>query len=595
MSIDLDEISNEELDQIELEIRSDPVKWAYWKLKDPKGRPWKARWYQKDMMHGILHGDEESGPHRRIAARMGRRVGKTETMVVFCLWYAFHHKNSRLLITTPYEHQVRLIFMRLNELIDDCPELTYSIKSRTKNPFITQFNNGSSIMGFTVGATSGNAGASVRGQRADWIFMDEIDYMNRDGIDAVTAIAMEDPRRIGIWCSSTPTGKRDYFYEICTNPDTGYKAYHFPSSVNPDFDEKMEGELRATMTKQGYIHEVEADFGEETVGVFSKTAVERAKSQYMYSYRELNAWEHEQFKKQGYSVDDIVYFTGYTRHNMPPAATRIVGVDWDKYGESTQIVVTEFDEMLKKFRVAMRYEIARGDFTYDNAVNKLIEINEIWNPKFFYIDAGHGEYQIEMLRKHGLLDPSSEMDKKVKRIHFKQNIEIRDPVTREIDKKDAKNFMINQTSILLERDQIVVSPFDDMIWKQMMDYQVVRISATGKPQYTSENEHALDSFMLTIMGFTLEFPNITKILEEIRVGRKVKVSKSNNQEALQEKVFGGYRDVYQSGKNKREIEEKDNPNWHLNKVTLGYSKRKKSSSLWGRGSSRKMGTSRSRF
>lgn len=588
--VEAEPMSTVDMDELEREIRSDPIKWAMWQLKDPKGRPWKGRWYQRKMIEGIMNGD------RRIAARMGRRVGKTETMVVFCLWYAFHHKNARLLITTPYEHQVRLIFMRLNELIDDCPELTASIKSRTKNPFITQFNNGSSIMGFTVGATSGNSGASVRGQRADWIFMDEIDYINRDGIDAVTAIAMEDPKRIGIWCSSTPTGKRDFFYDICTNPDTGYKSYHFPSSVNPDFDEKMEGELRATMTAQGYIHEVEAEFGEETVGVFSKSAVERAKSQYLYSYRELNVWEKEQFKKQGYNLDDIIYFPEYTKRNPAPEAYRIVGTDWDKWGASTQIIVTEFDELLKKFRVAKRYEIAKGDFTYDNAVNKLIEINEIWNPKFFYIDAGHGEYQIEMLHKYGLEHPESGLRQKVKRIQFAQNIEIRDPGTREVDKKDAKNFMISQTSILLERDKIVLSPFDDMVWKQMMDYQVIRISQNGKPVYTSENEHALDAFMLTILGFTIEFPNITKILEEVKVAKKaVPIRPERMQQSLQEKAFGGYRDVYQSQGKQIEREAKDNPNWHWNKVSLGYSKKKVSSAPWGRGDSKPKGMSRSRF
>jgi len=110
---------------------------------------------------------------RRIASRMGRRVGKTEVKCVFALWFGFHHENSRILIATPYEHQVRLIFMRLNEMIDGCDELKESIKTRTKNPFIIQFNNGSAIMGFTVGATKGNAGASIRGQRADWILMDE--------------------------------------------------------------------------------------------------------------------------------------------------------------------------------------------------------------------------------------------------------------------------------------------------------------------------------------------------------------------------------------------------------------------------------------
>lgn len=585
------DLSEGDMDELEREIRSDPIRWAYWKLKDPKGNSWKARWYQRKMIQGIMNGD------RRIAARMGRRVGKTETMVVFCLWYAFHHKNSRLLVATPYEHQVRLIFMRLAELVRDCEELSASV-SMTKNPFIASFGNGSKIMGFTAGANAGSqAGASVRGQRADWLFLDEVDYMSRDGIDAVTAIAMEDPKRIGIWVSSTPTGKRDFFYDICTNPDTGYKSYHFPSHVNPDFDERMEGELRATMTVQGYIHEVEAQFGEETVGVFSKSAVERAKSQYMYSYRELNLWEREQFQKQGYTLDDIVYTKNYTKIDPAPEAHRIVGVDWDKFGEATQIVVTEYDSILQKFRVAKRYEIPRGDFTYDNAVQTLIKINEIWNPKYFYIDAGHGEYQIEMLHKYGLENPESGLRTKVKRIQFSQNVEIRDPGTREIDKKDAKNFMISQTSILLDRDKIVVSPFDEMIWKQMMDYQVIRISQNGKPIYTSENEHALDAFMLTIMGFTIEFPEITKILEKITVSRKaLPIQQNAVKESLQEKVFGGHRDVYATNSVKREREAKDNPNWHWNKVAVGYSKKNASAGHWGRGGSSKgSGMSRSRF
>jgi hypothetical protein len=571
------EMSEKELDQLEIEIRSDPVKWAYWKLKDPKGRPWKARWYQKKMLRDIMNGT------RRIAARMGRRVGKTETMVVFCLWYAFHHNNARLLIATPYEHQVRLIFMRLNELIDGCDELLESIKSRTKNPFIIQFNNGSAIMGFTVGATSGQSGASVRGQRADWLFLDEIDYMDRDGIDAVTAIALEDPARIGIWCSSTPTGKRGFFYDICTNPDTGYTAYHFPSMVNPDWDEKMEAELRATMTEQGFIHEVLAEFGEETIGVFKKEAVELAKSQYLYSYRELNVWEKEQYAKQGYNMDDIVYIGPYTINKPAPPAYRIIGVDWDKYGAATQIVVTEFDELWKKFRVAYRAEITRGEFTLDNAVKKIIELNEIYDPKFIYIDRGFGEYQIEMLRLHGREHPHTGLDRKVKGIHFGSKIEIRDPATREVDMKDVKPFMVNQTAILLERNQILLSPFDDMIWKQFMDYQVVKVTQNGRPVYTSENEHALDAFMLTILGFTLEFPEITKILEEIRVARTSIPIKNHQEEKIAEKVFGGHREVYTPIKPAREREPRDNPHWHWTKVPLGYSK-KKGISPWGRGS-----------
>jgi len=229
----------------------------------------------------------------------------------------------------------------------------------------------------------------------------------------------------------------------------------------------------------------------------------------------------------------------------------------------------------------MRYEIPRGDFTFDNAVRKLIEINEIWNPKFYYIDAGYGEYQLEVLHKYGIEHPESGLHHKVKRIQFSQKLEIRDPGTREVDYKEAKSFMINQTAILLERDQLVLSPFDDMIWKQMMDYQVVKITQNGKPIYTSENEHALDAFMLTILGFTLEFPEITKILEEVKVARKVIPIQNKTEEKLAEKVFGGDRDVYHKPK-EREREPRDNPRWHWNKVALGYSK-KKSTNFWGRG------------
>lgn len=93
-------------------------------------------------------------------------VHNTETMVVYCLWHAFHHRNTRLLIVAPYENQVRLIFMRLMELVADSDELRDCVKI-TKNPFIAEFGNGAKIMGFTGGANAGaQAGASVRGQLA---------------------------------------------------------------------------------------------------------------------------------------------------------------------------------------------------------------------------------------------------------------------------------------------------------------------------------------------------------------------------------------------------------------------------------------------
>lgn len=87
----------------------------------------------------------------------------TETMVVEMLWQAYTNRNFRILMAAPYENQIRNMFTRLNELIDESPLVKTQIKSRTKNPYKIEFNNGSMILGFTTGDDA----SSIRGQRAD--------------------------------------------------------------------------------------------------------------------------------------------------------------------------------------------------------------------------------------------------------------------------------------------------------------------------------------------------------------------------------------------------------------------------------------------
>lgn len=55
--------------------------------------------------------------------------------------------------------------------------------------------------------------------------------------------------------------------------------------------------------------------------------------------------------------------------------------------------------MLDSGRIDTRVEIPRSEFTFDHAVQKIIELNEIYDPKFIYVDAGNGEYQIEKIIK----------------------------------------------------------------------------------------------------------------------------------------------------------------------------------------------------
>ena len=421
----------------------------------------------------------------------------TTVISLFMIWQCFTQKNAKMVVVAPYDKHVNVLFKMTREFIQSSPDIDASIERDTKNPQYIEFRNGSTIQGFTSGVKSGDKGDSVRGQEADWIFLDEADRLRPDDIDSVVAIAAEDSENIGILASSTPTGKREKFYEWCNSPN--WTEFHFPSTVNPNWTEQSEREFRDMLSAQGYVHEILAEFGEETEGVFAKRFIDMAKEDYQYEEK-ASEWD-----------------------------TVCIGVDWDKYTDAPQIVIVKFDRNFvdkfgnsgPKFRVIKREEIEQSEFTFDNAVKKIIEMNKKYKPDFIYCDRGHGEYQIETLRKIGLEKPETGLYQKVKGISFGSKIEVRDPATKEMEKKPIKPFMVNQTAIILERGQLVLNENDQDLWKQLEDYRVVRKTKSGEPVYTDENEHALDAMMLAILGFSLEYPNLTKILQQFHVARKM--------------------------------------------------------------------------
>lgn len=83
-------------------------------------------------------------------------------------------------------------------------------------------------------------------------------------------------------------------------PGSGWEEFYYPTMVNPEWSPRMERELRSMYSEQGYVHEVLAEFGDETVGVFKKAHIDRARREYPY-----------------------VQIPNYS-------AIRAVGVDWDK-------------------------------------------------------------------------------------------------------------------------------------------------------------------------------------------------------------------------------------------------------------------------
>lgn len=462
-------------------------------------------------------------------------VHNTWTMTAHMLWVAFTcnggtelAKGATCLVATPYDTQAREIFDQLNNFINNNPVLQASVASIRRSPYEITFHNKSRIKLYTAGTRSGAEGGSLRGQKASWLYMDEVDYLGDKDFEAIYAITLEAPDRIGVMVASTPTGRRGKFYQVChekMNQDVkimdgpqgskfdlntydrftaeGWQEFYFPTMVNPEWSPKMEKELRSLYSEVAYEHEVMAEFGTEMVGVFNKDYIDEASD------------------------------TRYPLLERPRTDAPIaIGIDWDKYGAATQIVVTQWEPLEERrprpeidgpdvtkygrFKVINRIEVPKGEMTYDIAVKKVIELDRIYNPFAIYPDRGSGEYQIEMLRKY--------LGDKVKGVHLGSSHLVRDPHSREFDKKPIKPFMVSQTVLMLERGQLRIpsNDIDEVIKRQMTNYTVERVSPkTGEPTYSSDDEHALDAMMLSLLAFIIEKPDIAATIEDTPAARMV--------------------------------------------------------------------------
>ena len=513
---------------LEYVVNDSPILWAKTYLN------WESRDYQVEILNQGKKG-------KKIVLRLGRRLGKTECMCVLILWYAYTQYNKGtnnqydILIITPYETQVDLIFDRLKQLIDLSPMLKAMISRDVYHRI--EFTNGTKIVGLTAGSKSGSGAANTRGQRADLIVMDELDYMTSNDVTNIVNIRNEDPERIKLLVASTPSGKHEEFYKWCTGAShkyfpsrddidnfkfsgfleehnkegNGWVEVYAPSivnkallKINKDTDQSYLQDLKDELSEMRFVQEVLAEFGEEELGVYQKRFIDKAIA------------EGERIKYKyitDYSEKEIEEYLLKNKTNI-----RILGVDWDKYSASTNMACIEFDKFHKnangvvepKFKVLFRVEIPRGEFTYMNAINKIIELNEIYEFDHIAIDKGYGEVQLEYLKKYGIENPSTGLANKVVGYQFSQKIRVRDPHTGKKDDKPIKPFMVNNSVILFEKEKIILNPNDKTVIEQFENYRVKSISQNGMPIFNDDNEHIVDAINLALLSFEQNYGELMK-------------------------------------------------------------------------------------
>jgi replicative DNA helicase len=409
------------------------------------------------------------------------------------------HANNAILVLAPYEAQVANIFQMLRRLMENSKTLTNSLSRSTLNPHRLQFNNGSYILGFSAGSKTAARSDKIRGQDAHVIYIDEFDYIPDSDISAISAIMLSHPD-CKLWTTSTPTGEHKRFFAICTDKDLGYKEFWVTSMEVPHWDDKMELETRreynATVeSSPEWEHEILADFGEQIAGVFRNSMIDAS--------------------LQDYKLGDFGPREG---------GVYILGVDWNKTA-GTHMVIVEWNGV---FKILDKIVIPRSEFTQTIAVEKIIEMHQLWNFKGVYVDRGYGSTQVEMLKKWGLQHPDSNLYLRLKDFAMQEMTDVRDPGTGAIVKKHTKPFLVSALAQQLDEDRLILPKSEDTrvirddqdmgIVQQMRNFKIEGYSVHGLPKYSQGPEHTLTALMLAVGGYVLENTDLTRLSLTTGVG-----------------------------------------------------------------------------
>ena len=482
--------SEEEIDQIE-QI-ANPYYWAEKNIDldtIPEKRKFISRWYQEQMVRCSA---------KRKVFRCGRRSGKTFSFAISILHRVLTTANYKVMVVTPYDVQAEEIFNTIRDLINLLGETWGEYKDIVKRDIkgspnhLMQFANGSRIRGFTTG--SSGAGP-VRGQGAQLIVLDEVDYMTESDLDSILAI-LADNSEVELWMASTPKGK--LILHKMEQLDT-YKGFHFPSFVLPHYNDDLDKDFKNQLTPTGYVQEVMAEYGASDFGVFQTYFIDQSL---------CSAMGQEQREEVLRNRKNYIM---------------IMGCDWNDDSVGTRIVALAFDKTQKKFFVAEHQRVSKEGWSQVEAVTKIVELNRKYVFDHLYVDEGFGTSQVQFIKKFAVDQfgklPMGHPDLNLANtvpVCFSSSVETIDVQTGAVIKKDTKVFLVENAARFLERGLYVLDPsYDRDLIAQMRGYIIKSRSPSGRPVFAAQDkrigDHTLDAFMIAMYGFAMEYSEFINV------------------------------------------------------------------------------------
>jgi len=330
---------------------------------------------------------------------------------------------------------------------------------------------------------------------ADGFIVHNCDFLRPKDLNSILGILM-DSKNTEFWASSTPIGETN-LYKLSQDPT--FKEFHYPSFVIPHYSDEMDAVLRAQMDDAGYVQEVKAEFGADNDSVYP-----------------LN------FIEQAIVKEEVIINAEYVNRNRKDFIL-IMGVDWNHDKVGTRIVIIAYHKLSGRYFSIVKEKVSKANWTQTLAVEKIVDLNRMYDVDHIYVDEGFGVAQASQLRlfsqsQYGKVPPNHPDLKlsKVVSVNFSASIILRDPISGDEYRKQTKQYMVEHSVDLLTRGLIVLQEKDDAdIIAQMKNYIIKSRTSSGLKTYTYRDaqiaDHDLDAFNIALHGFHTEYSEFSSI------------------------------------------------------------------------------------
>jgi phage FluMu gp28-like protein len=369
-------------------------------------------------------------PSKRVVACMGRQSGKTTTIAMKAIYFAYTNSNVTVLITSPSLRQSVIMFDRIAAFVYSAPRLRNKIVRATRT--LIHFDNGSRIIALPCSENL------LRGYSANMCICDEAAFMPEEVITQVIFPMLSTTDGYAIFLS-TPWGKDHFFYRAFVNPV--YKVHRVKSKECPLIKPEFLEEMRQNMTREAYLMEYEAEFVEALNSFFSQSLIR--------SCVEL---------AQKYSVD--LYSS---LESSFPAGDYYAGVDFGKLQDYSVIMVLRREGDILKLVYMYQFPL---ETPYTHVIGHLVRANQKFGFRQVLVDqTGVGEPVLEEIRNQGLTN--------LQGVKFTVQ---------------TKEELLTSLKIAMEQNRLAL-PYDRQLSEQINEQQY-EYSKSGHLQFShSENSH----------------------------------------------------------------------------------------------------------